>query len=120
MEADLARFYHLDLGDYWRRDDRGRRRLTLRRIGVLVAHLPADAALVRVADPHPPWSIGDVLAAHIWQAVANSKNPHPMLAAEYRRTATARKPAPARTKAVAQARRRAQERLRAIQAGDIA
>jgi len=46
IEADLLRFYRVDLLDYHRGS------LSLRRLGVLIKHLPADSALVRaLTDP---------------------------------------------------------------------
>lgn len=119
MEADLARHYRIDLADHWRRDDTGQRVLTLRKLRVLIAYLPDDSALVRAADPNMPWSIGDVLLAHIWQAVALSKAPHPMLAAETRRIRSATEMTPARLRIIAEARQRASRRREAIAAGTI-
>lgn len=46
MEADLARYYNIDIRDRWRRDDRGVRLLTLRRLRNLLVNLPPDAALM--------------------------------------------------------------------------
>lgn len=44
MEADLARYYGLDLADYYRGG------LSLRRLRSLIRWLPAESAVARVED----------------------------------------------------------------------
>lgn len=119
LEADLAHHYHIDLADHWRRDERGRRLLTLRRLAVLVTHLPNDSALSKAFDPNHVWRVADILLAHIWQAVAHSKTTHPMLTAEFRRVSSVTPWTPDRARAVAEARRRAAQRRQAIADGTI-
>lgn len=86
---------------------------------MLIAHLPPDSALARAAEPNPQWQVSDVLLAHIWQAVAHSKKPHPMLAAEYRRVTSATAWRPGRDRVLAAARRRAAQRRQDIADGII-
>jgi hypothetical protein len=70
VEADLQRFYGIDYRDRWRRDGDGRRRLTLRRLFVLVRHLPeSDSAVAAELRKHRPyWS----LEAHLLDNVRMS------------------------------------------------
>lgn len=76
MEADLQRFYGVDYRDRWRLDDRGRPRLTLRRLCVLVEHLPPEAAVSRAAREHEPsWSLTDRLLADVWSALTGKRHP---------------------------------------------
>jgi hypothetical protein len=115
VEADLARWYHVDYRDRWRFDEQGRRRLTLRRICVLVRHLPAESALAVIArDGQPAWELRDVLLATIWQAAAHSQKPHPLL----ERAAESRTVSPARARQLDEARRRARSRRRALDTRD--
>lgn len=118
MEADLQAVYGVDYRDRWRRDDTGRARLTLRRLAVLVAELPADSAVGRRLSPEPPWTRQEVLIAHVWQGVTGSKQPHPMLAAAVRGRRRAG-PSPDRQKRLRAAVRRARERRRLIEDGSI-
>jgi len=120
VEADLQAVYHLDYRDRWRRDDTGRARLTLRRLAVLVRHLPAESAVGRELHPDPPWTRQEVLTAHVWQAAAGSKKPHPMLAAAGKAANADRRAAdPDRRRRLAAARARARERRRLIEDGVI-
>ncbi len=58
LEADLLRYYGIDLLD-WHRD-----RLSARRLAVLVAHLPRDSALNReLHGDAAEWSVTDHLLA---------------------------------------------------------
>jgi len=58
VEADLLRFYGVDLLDYHRG------RLTARRLRVLIQHLPRDAALVRaVHGEDAGWGLTEHLLA---------------------------------------------------------
>lgn len=76
MEADLQRYYGIDYRDRWRRDDQGRRVLTLRRIGVLVRNLPLDSAAVRATnDGETPWSIEQTLLADLFHVTAGQAHP---------------------------------------------
>lgn len=69
VEADLARFYALDLAGLWRGD------LSLRRLAVLVRHLPQEAAVHGVGGAGGGWSVGDYLAADLVHAMTG--HPHP-------------------------------------------
>lgn len=79
MEADLHRYHHLDLVDLYRG------RLSLRKVHVLVTHLPYDGALARaLSDGRPVFGLTDYLIADVWVALmrANFKDPpdrHPWL-----------------------------------------
>ncbi len=65
MEADLQRFYGVALADLWRGE------LTLRRLSVLVEHLPADSALLRLGMPPTAhgWGVSEFLLADVFQAL---------------------------------------------------
>jgi hypothetical protein len=118
VEADLQAVYGIDYRDRWRHDDTGRVRLTLRRLAVLMRHLPAESAVGRTLHPEPQWTRQEVLTAHVWQAAAQSKKPHPMLAAAERGRRRA-SPSPDRQKRLRAAVRRARERRRLIEDGSI-
>jgi len=110
VEADLARFYQIDYSDRWRFDADGRRRLTLRRIGVLVRHLPVDSSTA-MATGSPGWTLTERLLADVFHATAGE--PHPGL------PESATQVDPSRAKAIRAAKARAAERKRAIEAGEI-
>lgn len=84
MEADLSRFHRLDLRDLHRRDEQGRRALTLRMIWVRIHYLPSDSALaIAENDGKRPWSATESLLADIWELKANEhrdpkKSPQPI------------------------------------------
>lgn len=85
MEADLQRFYGVDLAGLWTGA------LSIRRLSVYIANLPIDSAVWAVENGLPMGvTPTDVLLADIFQAV--SGHPHPL------------RPAPAATGAVAKAR----------------
>lgn len=112
MEADLQRFYNVDYRDRWAT---GRHRLTLRRLWVLVTHLPIEASVARELSDQPSWSIEAQLLDDLRMAMTGSKDkpakPHP----------SRPKPTPpqADPRKLAAARRRRDERQRAIEAGLI-
>jgi hypothetical protein len=61
LEADLLRFWHLDLPA-----DLGTMRLTWRRLGILVRNLPAESATLRAMHGHAAdWSVTDHLLAAV-------------------------------------------------------
>ncbi|MET8687704.1 hypothetical protein ABZV77_26175 [Streptomyces sp. NPDC004732] len=67
LEADLLRFYGLDLLD-WHRG-----RLSSRRLAVLIRHLPRDGAVAREAEGEAAeWSVGDYLLAHVVDQLADA------------------------------------------------
>ncbi|HBJ72822.1 MAG TPA: hypothetical protein DDY88_03735 [Actinobacteria bacterium] len=110
VEADLQGTYHIDLRDLWRFDEQGFRRLTLRRVWVLVTHLP-PAAATRIALGGSGWDRKEHLAADLWHAIV--KSPHPGLP-------VVESPVdPKKSKRVAEFKKRAAERQRQIDAGEI-
>lgn len=68
MEADLARYYRIELADHWRG------RLTLRRLAVLVRHLPPECACHRVLGSDG-WTLANYLQADLVHATTGE--PHP-------------------------------------------
>lgn len=110
MEADLQRWYQVDIRDRWRFGPDGVRRLTLRRLGVLIRALPPDSATA-VAAGGSGWRLADHLLADLFHA--STGKPHPGLP----KAVTV--PDPERDMRVRRARARARERQRAIDAGEI-
>ena len=116
MEADLARWYHIDYGDRWRG------RLSLRRLRVLVWHLPAESALhAKLRDSAQVWGVAEHLLDDIRmsvQALTSKKRPkpHPQ---RPRPGARLRKTDPARERKLAQARARARARRNALEKGPV-
>lgn len=89
-------------------------------IWVRVKYLPDDSACRTLQrDGLPFWGVEQILLAHVWQAAAQSKEPHPMLAAAMREHRRRAPTDPERAKKRAAARARARERRRAIDAGEI-
>jgi hypothetical protein len=83
-----------------------------------VRYLPPESAVASISrDGKPHWGLTEILAAHVWQAAAHSKQPHPMLADAMH--GMSRPVSPERAKALKAARARARERRRAIAAGEI-
>lgn len=61
MEADLLRYYRLDLLDFYRGT------LSTRRLRVLIRHLPPGSALVAALNEgRPGWTLTDHLLADLW------------------------------------------------------
>jgi hypothetical protein len=57
----MARFYHLDLCDFYRGE------LSARRLAVLIRYLPRESALVaEMNDGDPVWSSNEHLLADLW------------------------------------------------------
>ncbi|MFD0044746.1 hypothetical protein ACFVGV_06100 [Pseudarthrobacter scleromae] len=81
VEADLQRFYRVDLADFWRGE------LSLRRLSVLIHHLPADSATARATgDASPGWDVSAYLLAdlyHAWTGQAHPARPQPKKASRY-------------------------------------
>ncbi|TDC02597.1 hypothetical protein E1091_00355 [Micromonospora fluostatini] len=70
VEADLQRYYRIDLADLWRG------RLTLRRLATLLRYLPAEAAtLGTYGDPAAGWTRTHYLLTDVFHAVTGK--PHP-------------------------------------------
>jgi len=64
------RFYRVDLLDFYRGT------LSARRLGVLIKHLPAEAALVRALNGgQPPLSRTEHLLSDVWVVLVNILNP---------------------------------------------
>lgn len=111
MEADLARWYHIDYRDRWRGD------LTLRRLYVLLRHLPAESAVMAVMRAgRSHWSIEAQLLDDLRISLTGSKErpskPHPQRPRPQAKTSS-----PERERKVQDARRRARDRRRLIDAG---
>ena len=68
------RYYNIDLLDLWRKNANGQRKLTPRRIVILIQHLPADSATF-IALGGAGWTTGDYLLADIFHGLA--RLPHP-------------------------------------------
>lgn len=112
VEADLQMHCGVDYRDRWRRDEHGRRRLTLRRIAVLVRALPPSST-VATALGQPGWSIGDYLLADVFHAQSGKAHP------SRPRSSAVQAPTPDRARKIAGARRRRARRQQAIEAGEI-
>lgn len=70
VEADLQRFYGVNFCDYYTG------KLSLRRLSVLLHHLPIDAATVRKATKlDPGWDTKAFLLADIFAAVTGKEHP---------------------------------------------
>jgi len=113
-EADLQRFYGIDYRDRWRGT------LTLRRLAVLIRHLPPESATARALAGGPVWTLTEHLLDDVRRQVAvlaGAKEPD---AYPGRFTVL---PSPrdtlARNRALADARRRARARRDRIAAGEI-
>lgn len=76
VEADLSQYHHIDYRDRWRFDEAGTRRLTLRRIVVLLRHLPADSATMRALG-RPGLRFEHYLLADLFTAMTG--RPHPAI-----------------------------------------
>lgn len=119
MEADLQRFYGIDLRDRWRLDEAGRRALTLRRLRVLISYLPEDSALAaaeRGGKPH--WTVEAHLLDDLRIVLTNTKK-DPAKRHPARPKAAPKKPTPERLRKIAAARRRASDRRRRIASGEL-
>lgn len=112
MEASLQAHYGIDYRDRWRRDEHGRRRLTLRRIGVLVRHLPPDSA-VALATGGAGWTVTDYLISDVFHAHAGKAHPARPKPSKIHIVS------PEREKRLRAARRRRADRQAAIARGEI-
>ncbi|WP_344014189.1 hypothetical protein, partial [Nocardiopsis exhalans] len=68
MEADLARYYRIELADFWRG------RLSLRRLAVLLRYLPSESAAA-TALGGDGWTLSHYLMADMVHATTGQ--PHP-------------------------------------------
>ncbi|QDH92459.1 tail assembly chaperone [Gordonia phage Dmitri] len=94
VEADLLRFYNVDLLDLWRG------RLSLRRLSTLLLHLPKDSALaIATNGGTSPWSLTDILLADLWVITGKARwgkkaaDEHPLRKVQLRKRSNARKQA---------------------------
>lgn len=70
VEVDLQRFYGVDFCDYYKG------KLSLRRLSVLLHHLPIDSVTVRRATQFDPgWDTKAFLLADIFAAVTGKQHP---------------------------------------------
>lgn len=69
MEADLQRFYHVDLGDLYRGG------LSIRRLSVLIHNLPAESRLVQTKAKTGGWDLHAHLLADLYGALAGKAHP---------------------------------------------
>lgn len=73
LEADLDRFWHRDLKDLWRSDERGPR-LTWRQLWVRINTLPANSALaIDDNGGTRPWSMTEHLLADVWVELGRAR-----------------------------------------------
>lgn len=93
LEADLQRYYQIDLRDLWRGD------LTWRRICVLIRHLPAES------DLGESWPITALLLSDVLAAWTGKHHPNDPRIAGSRRRVKAQ---------VEDVKRRAEERRKAL------
>lgn len=112
VEADLQRWYHIDYRDRWRFDADGNRKLTVRRIGVLIRHLPADSATF-IALGGSGWTLDHYLTASMWQAFTGKLHP------AFPTSSKKRKEDPSRAQLIEAAKVRRDERQRKIDAQEI-
>lgn len=110
MESDLQRYYHIDYRDRWRFDRNGHRILTLRRIHVLIRHLPPDCAVARAEGSSGLTNV-EILLMDLYGATVGEQ--HPLYPKPVRGSD------PDRERRLQAARLRARERQRAIDAGEI-
>lgn len=70
VEADLQRFYGVALADYWRGG------LSIRRLSVLIHHLPPESACARqLSRASTGWDVHAFLLSDLYHAFTG--NPHP-------------------------------------------
>ena len=110
VEADLQRYYQIDYRDRWRFDAGGHRVLTLRRLGVLIRHLPPDCAVARAEGSSGRTDV-EILLMDLYGAMTGEQHP--------RYPKESKAVDPGREKRLRAARLRAHERQRAIDAGEI-
>lgn len=116
VEADIRRFQHLDLIDYFRRDANGRRLLSTRRLLVAIRHIPSGQGAALHSIDGPEWDttvdILDLIRRTIHAAETKGhKDPgaHPAHPAEVKKRTVRHTPARQRKLAAALARKRQRE-----------
>lgn len=111
VEADLQiRCNGIDYRDRWRFDADGNRKLTIRRIGVLLRNLPPDSA-THIALGGSGWTLDNYLVASLWTAITGA--PHPAL------PKVEKVEDPIRLKRIEQSRARMEERKLKLASGEI-
>lgn len=90
MEADFARFYPAtDYRDRFRPRG-GPSGLTVRRLLVLVEHLPAESAFHAARENRAPASLGANAVMDVWESLTGKRHPGRASAAEKRAQAVER------------------------------
>lgn len=70
IEADLQRYYKIDLNDFYRGE------ISPRRLGVLIRYLPTDSTLVSALnDGQPMWGSVEHLLADLWALLVRANTP---------------------------------------------
>lgn len=70
VEADLQRFYGVELAGYWRGE------LSIRRLSVLIHHLPPESACARqLSKAETGWDVHAYLLADLYHAFTGSAHP---------------------------------------------
>lgn len=69
VEADLQRFYHVDLADYWRGE------LSPRRLSILIEQLPPTSATARRYAKADGWDLHAFLLADLFHAFTGEIHP---------------------------------------------
>lgn len=69
IEADLQRFYHVDLAGYWRGE------LSPRRLSVLIEQLPPDSATARKLSGADGWTRLEFLVTDLFHAFTGEEHP---------------------------------------------
>ena len=110
MEFDLLHYCKIDLLDFWRFDIAGKRKLTARRIAVLIQFLPADSA-THMAVGGAGWKLSDYLLAHLFHAFTGTA--HPAL------PSSQKSDDPIRAKKIEEFKKQAEERKQKIASGEI-
>jgi len=110
LEFDLLYYCKIDLLDFWRFDIDGKRKLTARRIGVLIQFLPADSA-THLALGSAGWKLSDYLLAHLFQAFTGTA--HPALPASQKSND------PIRAMKIEEFKKQVEERKQKIASGEI-
>ncbi|RAL31148.1 hypothetical protein [Rhodococcus sp. AQ5-07] len=117
IEADLRRYYQIDLRDLWRPGG-GSSQLTLRLVWVLITNSPIDSALaISENNGDIPWTRSERLLSDLWliDAQVNSKKgkapkAHPEREAQRSKHTAAK--AKSKTSAFERAKKRDAERRR--------
>lgn len=86
VEADLQRFYGVDLADYWRGG------LSIRRLSVFLSNLPPDSAVHRRYSSTDGWQTEHFLLADLFHAFTGEAHPsRPQIAQKSRYSELRRK-----------------------------